>query len=861
MITVNARSYTVTVTNDQGCSATSDAFTVESYEMLACSIEQDQLATSFQSADGVATVMLTGGSGDYTYLWDNGETTQTAVALTYGVHSVIVTDAECGETTCEIFISKTLICSVSLVSAATCTGGDDGVATVTAFGGYGDYSYSWDGGAFVGNPTNSALSAGNHIVIVMDTTGATTQCYIEVPGGGAVDLSCSIYQDALATSFQAADGVATVNPVGGSGSYTYLWDNGETTKTATALTYGPHSVTIVDTNGCGETSCELFIQKNLICSIRLDAPVSSAGASDGQATVTAFGGYPGYTYSWDGGTFGNNSTVNNLDVGYHTVTVMDSEGNTTECSVMVTGPNDLACSITQTVLASTYLSADGAATVYPAGGSGGYSYAWDNGETTQTATALTYGMHSVTVRDSSGHETICEIYITKVLICSVKLDAQAGCAGGGNDGVATVTAYGGYGPYTYSWDGGAYSENATNYNLSVGDHNVTVMDSTGATSQCWVTVTGTGEMSCSITQDVLASNYLSEDGVATVNPMGGSGSYTYLWDNGETTQTAVALTYGPHTVTVTDSNGCGTTSCEIIINKNLICSVAQDTPASCAGSQDGVATVTGYGGHAPYTYSWDGGAYTNNNTVDNLGVGYHTVSVKDATGATSECSVMITGPNVLACSINITENVSAFGASDGSATAIGVGGTAPYSFAWSNGATTDTAEGLSVGSYTATVTDANGCSVTLEVTIGNEGDTEGVVVTGEEIIDEEFVTNEEDEEEQVTENIAVEEVVYTSGGTNSEEQPEAVVNETVVRAYPLTFVNELNLNIKIKYDARLNIRMYDMNGRTVLKDDSRSVKKGSNDLRFNVNRLAPDVYIMIINTGSEQIVKKVMSRK
>ncbi|MFH6604894.1 T9SS type A sorting domain-containing protein [Maribacter algicola] len=865
MITVDAGSYTVQVSNDQGCEATSEAFTVRSYEMLSCSIVQDELATNFQAADGVATVTPMGGSGDYTYLWDNGETTQTATQLTYGMHSVTVTDAECGETTCEIFISKNLICGVSLVSAATCAGGNDGVATVTAFGGYGDYSYSWDGGPFVASPTNSALSAGNHTVIVMDETGATTQCYIDVPGGGAVDLSCGIVQNQLATNFQTADGVATVTPVGGSGSYSFLWDNGETTQTANQLTYGMHTVNVVDLNGCGETSCEIFIQKNIICSVRLDSPVSYAGGSDGQATVTVFGGYPGYTYSWDGAAFSDNSTVSNLNVGYHTVTVMDTVGNTTECSVMVTGPNDLTCSISQIELASNYLSNDGSATVYAEGGSGAYTYLWDNGETTQTAIALTYGVHSVLIKDSNGHETECEIYINKVLICGITLDSPAGCTTGG--GVASVKAYGGYAPYTYSWDGGAYTSNDTNDNLSVGTHSVTVMDSTGATSQCWIEVIGTGEMSCSITQDALASNYLSADGVATVNPIGGSGSYTYLWDNGETTQTATMLTYGPHTVTVTDSNGCGWTSCEIMINKNLICSAGQVSPATCAGSEDGVASVNAYGGYAPYTYSWDGSGFSSDNTADNLGVGYHTVVVMDATGATSECSVMISGPNVLGCSINVTNDISAFGAHDGSATAIAVGGTAPYDYEWSNGETTASVEGLGAGTYTATITDANGCTVSLEVTIA-EGDTEGVVVTEEETVEEVFIVDtevsvDEPEEEQESEEVFIVEdnTTNTDSSTLGDPNPGITVSETVVKAYPLTFVNDLNLNIKINYDAKLNIRMYDMNGRTVLSDDSRFVKKGSNELRFNVNRLAPDVYVLIIHTGSERIVKKVMSRK
>ncbi len=838
-ITATSGAYTVSVTSYQGCTGTSEAIVIQSYEMLSCSITQDELASNFQAEDGVATVNPMGGSNDYTYLWDNGETTQTAVALTYGLHSVTVTDSECGETTCEIFISKQLICSVSLVAEASCAGAD-GAATVTAYGGYPEYTYLWDNGEITAQAI--ALSPGLHSVTITDSTGAETTCSIEIPGSTANDLSCSITQDELASNFQAEDGVATVYPMGGSNDYSYLWDNGETTPTAVSLTYGLHTVTVVDNNGCGETTCEIFISKRLICSVNLDSPISSGGGSDGKATVTAYGGYPGYTYLWDNGEI--TRTAVGLDYGEHTVTVTDTTGGTTQCTVFVTAPNDLSCSIVQDMLASNYLADDGVATVIPTGGSGGYTYVWDNGETTATAVNLTYGAHTVTVEDSSGQQTICEIFINKELVCSTTLISSASCADSAN-GVASVTAYGGFEPYTYSWDGGAFTEDRTNSTLGVGDHTVTIRDSSGATTQCVVSVPGTGALGCSITQDMLASNYLAEDGVATVLPSGGSGDYTYEWDNGETTQTATSLSYGPHTVRVTDNNGCGYTICEIFINKNLICSVGQDAPTSCYGSEDGVATITGYGGFVPYQYSWDGGEFTDSNTNYNLAAGNHTVVIMDATGATSECSVMISGPNELVANVNITNHVSITGGSDGSATAIGIGGTAPYTYAWSNNVAEDTANDLSAGTYTVTITDANGCTVTLDVVI-NESDTNGSIVTVETVQEVPSVGPEEDDTAEEQDAIV-------------EDVP--LVDQTSVTAYPQAFINQINLNIKINYEAKVAFEIFDMNGRVVMRDYSRVVTPGTNDFKFELERLAPDMYILIMDTGREKIVKKILSRE
>ena len=837
-ITATSGAYTVTVSNGQGCEATSEAIVINSYEMLSCSIAQDELASNFENPDGVATVNPMGGSGNFTYLWDNGETTQTATALTYGPHSVTVIDAECGETTCEIFISKELICGITLDSEASCVG-SDGVATVNAFGGFPEYTYLWDNGEITAQAIG--LSAGTHSVTVTDSTGAETTCSIVIPGATSADLSCNITQDKLASNYLAEDGVATVTGMGGSNAYSYLWDNGETTQTAVNLTYGVHTVTIVDQNGCGETTCEIFIRKELICGVNLDSPVSTSGASDGQATVNAFGGYSDYSYLWDNGE--TTRTATSLNYGTHTVTVTDANGATTECSVFVPAPDDLSCSITQDQLTSSYSANDGVATITGMGGSGSYTYLWDNGETTATAMMLTYGDHSVTVTDSNGQETVCEIFINKALICAVSLDANATCASS-SDGSATVTGYGGYKPYTYSWDGGAFTNNPNNDALSVGSHTVVIMDATGATSQCEITITGAAALSCSISQDMLASDYLAEDGVATISAMGGSGDYTYLWDNGETTQTAMALSYGPHTVTVTDSNGCGVTSCEIFINKNLICGISQDAPASCAGSADGIATVNGYGGYAPYTYSWDGGDYTDNNTNNALTVGTHTVTIKDATGATSECTVTISGPNELVANINITSQVTTIGGSEGAVTAIALGGTAPYSYEWSTGATTDAIEGLETGTYTVTITDAMGCATSLEVVISEELSTDGSIVTQETV---QGTTSSSSEE--LPEPIEVEEVVLEQ------------YDKTQVLAYPMAFENQLNLNIKINYDANVKVQIFDMNGRLVMSNLDQTVKQGENTLRFNLDRLAPDMYILILETDKERIVQKVVSKK
>jgi hypothetical protein len=147
----------------------------------------------------------------------------------------------------------------------------------------------------------------------------------------------------------------------------------------------------------------------------------------------------------------------------------------------------------------------------------------------------------------------------------------------------------------------------------------------------------------------------------------------------------------------------------------LSASISSQTNVSCNGGSNGSATVTASGGAPPYSYSWSNGQTTA--TATGLSAGMYTVTVTDITNSTASVSVTITQPVALIASISSSTNVACYGDSNGSATATVSGGTPPYSYSWSNGQTIATATGLSVGTYTVTVTDFNGCSSTAQITI------------------------------------------------------------------------------------------------------------------------------------------------
>lgn len=286
----------------------------------------------------------------------------------------------------------------------------------------------------------------------------------------------------------------------------------------------------------------------------------------------------------------------------------------------------------------------------------------------------------------------------------------------GGTGSATVTGTGGTG-YTYNWSptGGTA---ATATGLSAGTYTVNVTNTCGSNSNVTVTITQPAVVSATSTQTNISCNG-ANNGTATVTASGGTPGYTYSWaPSGGTAATATGLAPGTYTCTITDANGCNTTQSVTITEPTvLVASAASQTNVSCFGGNNGAAAVTASGGTASYTYNWlpSGGSAA---TASGLTAGTYTCTVTDANGCTATQSFTITEPPVLAVSAASQTDVLCFGGSNGDATVSVSGGTTSYTYNWlPAGGTAATASGLTAGTYTCNVTDANGCTASQSFTI------------------------------------------------------------------------------------------------------------------------------------------------
>lgn len=208
----------------------------------------------------------------------------------------------------------------------------------------------------------------------------------------------------------------------------------------------------------------------------------------------------------------------------------------------------------------------------------------------------------------------------------------------------------------------------------------------------------------------------ASDGSVNLNITGGFGPISYLWSNGATTQDISGLAGGDYTVTITDNIGCEYTYMATVPEPAVLAAATNAVDENC-GANDGIASIGLSGGSPPYFYTWN--TLQTGSSIGGLSAGEYYVTYTDASGCFGTDSVTIGGTGSLQATTSATD--ATCGNSDGDATAMPSTGTAPYAYAWSNGDTSATSTGLAAGTYTATITDADGCQSEFSVNVSNVG--------------------------------------------------------------------------------------------------------------------------------------------
>ncbi len=701
---LSAGTYSVTVTDSQGCQASTDVV-IEPSSQVDISINSNN-PTCAAPNGGSATATGSNGTAPYTYEWNTGATTQTITNLGAGLYTVMVTDA----TGCTNAASVTLTQEGASIFASTTQvnascGANNGSATAQGSGGSGSYSYSWSNGA--NTQTISNLAPGTYTVTVTDNnSGCMGAKTIFITGTDDVDVFVST-MNALCSS---NNGNAMASPSNGTAPYTYAWSNGGNTQVITGLAPGTYTVTVTDANGCTAVDSDTVGQTGSDVNVTAMAtPVSCFGENTGAVGTSTSGGATPYSFSWSNGA--TSSTLSNLTAGTYNVTVTDANGCTATASATVIQPSQLNVNASSTPVACAGGNT-GSASANVTGGTSGYSYSWSNGGNTQTISNLSAGNYTVTVTDANGCTDTSSTTIGQGGAITLSPGSTDVSCFGGNDGTASVNAFGGTSPYNYAWSNGGNSQMITG--LSAGTYSVTVTDVNGCTATASTTISQPTQVNVSANSTASACAG-ANTGTATASSSGGSAPYTYAWSNGGNGATITGLSAGTYTVTATDSNGCTDTSSTTVSQGNGINVNASSTASACAGASTGTATANASGGSSPYTYAWSNGG--NNATITGLSAGTYTVTVTDANGCSNIDATTVTQGSDLDVTTNAT-TVSCPGGINGTATANASGGSSPYTYAWSNGGSGSSISGVTNGTYTVTATDANGCTGVSTATVG-----------------------------------------------------------------------------------------------------------------------------------------------
>ncbi len=653
--------------------------------------------------------------GASSYLWNDGSTNPVKVIQTAGLYAVKITVSNC-------FVIDS-INAVSVISptpvitgdSALCAPGDS--AKMDAGTGYTKYKWS------TGDPVETITvgAPATYRVTVSNAAGCTGVDSFVVRQSAPMVLTAT---NTDVSCFGGNNGAIQLAINGGTAAYAYAWSSLQTTANISNLIAGYYVVLVKDAIGCTGTLSDTITQPTALTDSVIVTPVICFGQANGTASLIVSGGTGQDVFAWSNAVTTQNNPA--LAAGTYFVTVTDSLHCSISSTAIINQPAVLQVALTDTNVTCAGFN-NGKINTTVQGGVSPYTYLWTGGLTTANIANLSPGTYMVTVTDLNSCSVTGSATVTTPQPLQLSIVAVNVLCNGNSTGSITASLNGGTGAYTYAWSNGATTSAITQ--LAAGNYTVTGTDANNCTTDTTINITQPPVLAIAIDSAVAPSCYGFSDGRIYTTESGGVTPYTLNWSNSDNTANIASLANGTYTLTVTDSNLCSVSKAASIVSPDSIIITPTITDISCFGKNDGSIETIITGGTPPYGYLWSNAATAPQ--ITGLAPGDYAITVTDNHNCTgADTGLLVTQPAALAASLTVTNETCPV-AKNGAVVSTDTGGTAPYIYNWSNGSNTQNISSIHAGTYSLTVDDHNGCSVTasavvviqptliLEVTVDN----------------------------------------------------------------------------------------------------------------------------------------------
>jgi gliding motility-associated-like protein len=608
--------YTVTITDNKGCTTTGTINVTEPENLLLFGTQVP--ATCFGYTDGAAKVTVSGGNEPYSYLWSNGEQDLNIEAVTGGFYTVTVTDQKsCTGTLVIQVLQPSEIVPAITSTPVLCYGGESGTISSTVVGGSGSgYEYTWFGPQnFIGDEAQlDSLQSGDYYLTITDGAGCSTlrTIFIDQPDA-PLQLTAPLISDTVC--FETFEGRARVEVTGGTTPYTFIWDDStaQVTQYAENLRTGLYRVTVTDANGCYRIDSTYILQKGPLFIYVVPNPPLCYNGTNGYASVefVSYGADPydpsliDFTWNTVPPQYGRSAIGLSANTTY-TVSAVDEDGCVSSQVAPIGNQEELFPAIENITPARCNGEGSGGAIAIGNGGTAPYTFLWSPNAPNRSdslQTTLLAGEYRITLTDANGCQGISTVTITEPpAIEATAAITPVRCAGE-SSGLVLLTADGGVGNLSYAWSNGANAKRvdqlaAGTYTVSITDENDCLLEQTLEVGQPTpLTATATvNDASC----------FSARDGSIAIEATGGVPPYRYtlnnqVW-NGSPLQ--IGLSADTYTARVIDGNNCEWSQPDLVLNQRstVVVDLGPDITIELGESTDLLANIEGAAD--PYIVAW-----------------------------------------------------------------------------------------------------------------------------------------------------------------------------------------------------------------------------------------------------------------